>query len=308
MKARSSNRMALTIAVPLNTMLADLDETLRALLKRELARHGFDGAEVAFDAPAKEWSASLSMPTVNLFLYDLREAESHPRLTSWEERREQGQTHELRPPLRVDASYAVTAWTRAVEDEHRLLSQVFAILYAFSVLPDDVLAGTLTNGSQRFPLETRVGQARTDGKADFWTSIGGQYKASVDYVVTLSCEPGTSFERGPEVRTQTLRLHDVESRRANLVETSRAGGTVRDTDGEPVANAWVVLADRASWAVSDAEGRFRFDRLPDGSYDCVARAPDGREARGALTVPGAGVNLTIGGAKPKARAAAKRRR
>jgi Carboxypeptidase regulatory-like domain len=185
---------------------------------------------------------------------------------------------------------------------------VFAILYAFSVLPDDALAGTLANGSQRFPLETRVGQARTDGKADFWTSIGGQYKASVDYVVTLSCEPGTSFERGPEVRTQTLRLHDVDSRRANLVETNRAGGTVRDAEGGPVVNAWVILADQGVWAVSDAEGRFRFDRLPDGTYDCVARAPDGREASGALTVPGTGIDLTIGGAKPKAKAAPKRRR
>jgi hypothetical protein len=47
--------MALVVDVPLNTMLADLDETLRVLLKRELARHGFDGVEVAFDAPARDW-------------------------------------------------------------------------------------------------------------------------------------------------------------------------------------------------------------------------------------------------------------
>ena len=64
----------LTVDVPLNTMLADLDETLRVLLKRELGRHGFDGVDVAFDAPAREWSSQLSSPTVNLFLYDLRES------------------------------------------------------------------------------------------------------------------------------------------------------------------------------------------------------------------------------------------
>ena len=66
--------MALVVDVPLNTMLADLDETLRVLLKRELARHGVDGVEVAFDAPARDWSSQLSGPTVNLFLYDLRES------------------------------------------------------------------------------------------------------------------------------------------------------------------------------------------------------------------------------------------
>ena len=66
--------MAIVTSVPLNTMLADLDESLRTLLTRELGRHGFDGVEVVFEAPTKEWAAALSSPTVNLFLYDLREA------------------------------------------------------------------------------------------------------------------------------------------------------------------------------------------------------------------------------------------
>ena len=34
--------MALVTSVPLNTMLADLDESLRTLLKRELGRHGLE--------------------------------------------------------------------------------------------------------------------------------------------------------------------------------------------------------------------------------------------------------------------------
>ncbi|MEA2138691.1 MAG: hypothetical protein QOG56_1841, partial [Solirubrobacteraceae bacterium] len=39
--------MPLVVDVPLNTMLADLDESLRTLLQRELGRHGFDSVEVA---------------------------------------------------------------------------------------------------------------------------------------------------------------------------------------------------------------------------------------------------------------------
>ena len=50
--------MARVVDVPLNTAMADLDEALRTLLKRELARHGFEGVEIAFDAPSKEWSGS----------------------------------------------------------------------------------------------------------------------------------------------------------------------------------------------------------------------------------------------------------
>src|SRR4051794_6341633 len=71
--------IALVVTVPLNTMLADVDETLRSLLKRELERHGFDGVEIAFDAPAREWSGQLSSPTVNLFLYALRESQEGGR-------------------------------------------------------------------------------------------------------------------------------------------------------------------------------------------------------------------------------------
>src|SRR5262249_34687396 len=107
--------MTPTILVPLNTMLADLDESLRTLLKR----HGFDGVEIVFDAPARDWAAMLTSPTVNLFLYNLREA-SRPRATDWAEQEANGRTTNVRPPLRVDAAFAVTAWTRAVEDEHRL--------------------------------------------------------------------------------------------------------------------------------------------------------------------------------------------
>lgn len=288
--------MAPTISPPLNTMLADLDETLRGLLKRELARHGFDGVEIVFDAPTKEWAASLSAPTVNLFLYDIRESTEN-RLHEWNQRRSNGQAVDVRPPLRVDASYAVTAWTRAVEDEHRLLSQVLGILYAYTVLPDDALAGALANGTQPFPLETRVVQERSDDKSDFWTAIGGQYKASLDYVVLVSCDAGTLLERGPEVRTQRLLLGDSARPRAYMEEYHRGGGTVADADGKPVAGAWVALPELGLWAASDAAGRFRFDRIEPGAYRCVARTVDGGEAAGELEVPGRGVDLVVKPAK-----------
>src|SRR4051812_48759740 len=229
-------------------MLADLDETVRALLKRELETHSFDGVDIAFDAPDKEWSAQLSKPAVNLFLYDLREAQDF-RPIEWREVQGNGGRHDERPPLRIDASFAVTAWTRAVEDEHRLLSQVLAILYAYPTLPDEILAGTLANGSQQYPLKTRIAQERTGDRADFWTAVGGQYKASLDYVVTVSCESGTVLERGPEVRTQTLRLQDLDGARSTVEELHRIGGVVRTPAEEPVANVWVVVDD-VGWTVT----------------------------------------------------------
>src|SRR5437763_10438241 len=110
------------IEVPFNTMLADLDGALRSLLRAVLARHGFNGVQIAFEAPSREWAAGLSTPTLNLFMYDLREA-ANGSGAEWAERRSNGQARLERPPLRVDCAYSITAWTRAVQDEHRMLSQ-----------------------------------------------------------------------------------------------------------------------------------------------------------------------------------------
>ena len=93
--------MAATVDVPLNTVIADLDEALRRLMRRELERHGFEGVEVAFDAPSKDWSGKLTSPTVDLFLYDLREATERASMSPTE-RRGNGRTSMSPPPLRLE--------------------------------------------------------------------------------------------------------------------------------------------------------------------------------------------------------------
>jgi hypothetical protein len=290
--------MATTVQVPLNTMLADLDETVRRLLKRELTGRGFDGVEIAFDAPSKEWAAQLSSPTVDLFLYDVRQSEDH-KPVDWDERIVNGRTVEIRPPLRIAASYAVTAWTREVEDEHRLLSQLLAILYAFDTLPAELAAGSLTDVlAQPFPLRTKVADPRQSGSPEFWSSLGGSYKASLDYSVVLSCDSGGTIERGPEVRSQTLRMRNLDGGRASVEDLHRLGGVVRDPAGEPVPEAWVVVVEGPGWVACDEQGRYGFDRLRAGTYALRARAPDGREGTAEVVVPGGSADVVVGDAPP----------
>jgi hypothetical protein len=297
--------MPLVVDVPLNTMLADLDESLRTLLQRELGRHGFDNVEIAFEAPAKEWSSQLSTPTVNVFLYDLRESTDHRQRTV-DERRTNGGAFETRPPLILECSFALTAWTQAVEDEHRLLSQLLTILYSYPRLPADALSGRLSNGAQRYPILGKIGQPKSEGKADFWNAVGGQYKASLDYVVTLSCEAGSTFERGPEVRGMTMRIGDPSGPPGTVTELHRVGGRVTSGDGEPLAEAWVTLPDLGRWASSDEHGRFIVTRVPPGEHRCVARVRDGGEAEATLTVPGGPVELVVGAAPAKPRSGRRR--
>ena len=294
--------MALVVDMPLNTMLADLDESLRALVQRELRPLGFDSVEVAFDAPAREWSSQLTAPTVNLFLYDLRESTDH-RHRMIDERRMSAGAFETRPPLILECSYAMTAWTQEVEDEHRLLSQLLTVLYSYPRLPAEALVGRLSNGAQRYPIFGRVGQPKSEGKADFWNAVGGQYKASLDYVVTLSCEAGVAHERGPEARGVTVRVSDASGPPGEVTELHRAGGVVKDRGGEPLAEAWITLPDLGRWASSDERGRFAISRVPTGEHRCVARTRDGGEADATLTVPGGSIDLVVGSARGRRPAA-----
>lgn len=285
--------MTTTIRVPLNTMLADLDETLRRLLRRELAGQGFDGVEVAFDAPGKEWSSQLSAPTVDLFLYDVRQSEDH-RPIDWQLRDDGGRPVDVRPPLRIAASYAVTAWTREVEDEHRLLSQVLGILFAYETLPPELLAGGLSDPlMQPFPLRTRVAEPRQTGGPEFWSSIGGSYKASLDYSVILSCDSGVTIERGPEVHTHTIRIRDTDGPRGAVEDVHRLRGTVRDAAGEPVPGAWVVMEDGPGWVAAGPDGDFAFPRVRGGRHPLRARAADGREGAAEVDVPGGTAEIVV---------------
>src|ERR687887_819609 len=282
----------LTVEVPLNTMLADLDETLRGLLKEQIGRHGFEGIEIAFDAPTRDWAGQLSAPAVNLFLYDMRESEDD-RPSGWTKQRIGDEYVEGPPPLVMEVSYAITAWAQAVEDEHRLLSQVLAVLFAFPTLPGDAMPARLQGLAERFPISGKIAQPKTDGKADFWNAVGGQYKASLDYVVTIACESGTAYERGPEVRTQTVsaRLSDGPARA--IVEMHRFGGTVGRKDGAPVAGAWVAIPDLGLLATTDADGRFLFNRLPAGHHTVAVRAQDGAEAKAEVDVPGSKADIVV---------------
>jgi hypothetical protein len=281
--------MARVVDVPLNTAIADLDSALRTMLRRELDRHGFEGVVIAFDAPAKEWSGKLTGPTVDLFLYDLREATDRST-TSSAQRFESGRMVNVPPPLQLELTYAITAWTKEVEDEHRLLSQVLAILYSYGEIPADVLNELPSSTVRR--AETAVGRPREE-KADFWTSVGGQYKASIDYVVHIEVQSGASFVRGPEVRTQTVRLRQSDSVNGSMEELHRLGGTVRAGDGTPLPHVWIALPEAGRWTASDERGRFRFGPLRAGRYRLLGRAVDGAEGDATVEVPGSTVDLVL---------------
>ena len=171
-------------------MIHDLDQSLAALLSRELP--GRDQITVSFAAPDDQFAVKL--PAVDLFLYDLRENLELRSNDDEIERHDDGTATRFQPPVRVDASYLITAWpggagghSDSSEDEHKLLGAVMRALLRFRKLPREVLKGSLANQDLPLPVST-LQPGRLQSLGEFWQALGGKPKAALNYTVTLSVD------------------------------------------------------------------------------------------------------------------------
>ncbi|MEA2526561.1 MAG: hypothetical protein QOF73_3788 [Thermomicrobiales bacterium] len=280
-------------------MLDALDETIKAVL-RELGGLNPDEVDIAFDAPDREWAARVGKPTVNCYLYDIRE-NLDLRGAEWSvERQPNGRTATKRQiPRRFDLSYVCTAWTADVEDEHRLLWRVLATMIRCPELPRHLLQGGLADVG--WPVITEV--AQPDGllrdPADVWSALDNRIRPSVNVVVTLPLADSDPLE-APLVLTRRLRFDE----NGRTVEYIQIGGTVTGEDGSPIADAVVRVRDHAHTTVSTSDGRFWLSGLPAGSYTLVAEAATASAER-EVSVPGNGYDIVIGSGSDVARQAGK---
>jgi hypothetical protein len=188
-------------------MVNDLDEALKRLL---LEKGGIDGTEIdiSFETPDREWSAAISRPTINLYLYDIRENCELRGLEWTVSKDEHGKATRKKNASRVDISYMITVWTSDVADMHRLLWHTLSTLFRYPELPPDVLAGPL----QTLEYPIRAQAAQTDGlfnnPADFWSALDNQIRPSVNYIVTVPLDTGTAFT-APVVRTKVLSVRPI---------------------------------------------------------------------------------------------------
>ncbi|MFJ1709117.1 DUF4255 domain-containing protein [Kitasatospora sp. NPDC088346] len=163
-------------------MIHEVDEALRVLLAGLLAG---DEIEVVLDTPTRDWAARRNAPTINAFLYDVRE---NIGLRHQGGRREYGTRGEIlarhEPPRWYGLSYLVTAWTKRSQDEHRLLSVLLAGLSRKSAIGAHRLSGSLAEFGAALPYT--VAHPPADGRrpGDLWSALGSQLKPSLDLVVT----------------------------------------------------------------------------------------------------------------------------
>jgi hypothetical protein len=273
-------------------LFADLDETVRQLLIRDVPLD-LSEVDVSFDAPDREWSGRLSRPTVNCFLYDVRENEDL-RESAWDYARDatNGTVSRRKPPVRINTTYNVTVWARAPEDEHRLLWRVLTALARHPVLNYDVLLGGLKD--QPYPIMARVAKpevARTN-PADLWQALDNRIRPSLTYVLTLGLDLDAVFT-SPMVFTAVRRTRISGGPADDFDEWLSIAGRVRNkADQSAVAGARVVLRERGSEAVTGPDGEFAF-RAPRGKLTLDVEAPGRKAVSKSATVPSPTYDLEV---------------
>jgi hypothetical protein len=164
-------------------MIHEVDETLRGIVKRDVI-NGSD-IEVVFDAPTKDWASRRNTPTIDIYLYDIREDTKRRQAGVLDVHDDEGRITGRRTMPRVfKLSYLITAWTQRAEDEHRLLSAMLACFLRNDRIPADWLAGTLQENG--WPLDVTIALPPPEDRAlsDVWSALGGELKPSLDLVVT----------------------------------------------------------------------------------------------------------------------------
>jgi hypothetical protein len=211
-------------------MIHDVDETLRALIKRE-ALNGSQ-VEIAFDAPTKDWAARRNAPTINLFLYDIREDMARRDAAMSAVRSTEGYVTGHAPkPRRYKLSYLLTAWTQRPEDEHRLLSACLSALIRHDSLPPGAMEGALRDQ----PLPALITVALPLGPdrsiADVWSALGGEMKPSLDVIVTAPFVVGREVAAGaPILELPRISVEGAAGQDAEQVGGRRRRGRGRGRD------------------------------------------------------------------------------
>jgi hypothetical protein len=192
-------------------MIDDVDKTLKELLTRELPSDLISQVNISFAAPDDQFPPqAVTLPAIDLFLYDVRE-NRELRSNEWlVERQSDGTTTKKRPPVRIDCSYLITAWaskssTTPAEDEHRLLSEVMITLLRHPTLPSAVLQGRLEGQKPPMPAAT-LQQGRLQSLGEFWQAMGGKPRTALNYTVTIGVEVSKPVEAGLPVIDKRLKF------------------------------------------------------------------------------------------------------
>lgn len=250
-------------------MFHDLDATLRTVLADDAAPTELRNAEVSFETPDKDFKPAQA--TVNLFLYEVqenRELHDNTRVLN----RVGDHYVSQPPPLRMDCTYLVTAWSPKAgglkaEEEHRLLALALLWLSRFPVIQDSFLQGSLKNPPQLYPLPTMVAQMKADqSMGQFWNALGIAPRPAFSLTATIGMQPFDQMDQYPVVQA-------VQVETASLISPTLAG-RVLDRMLAPVPGAKVTVVETGQQETVGPAGGFSFTGLAFGGYTLRVQVPN----------------------------------
>ncbi len=264
-------------------MIQTLDTVLKTLLDDAAAPLTLRNADVSFETPAKTYNPNSA--TINLFLLEVKEnrvlRDPEPILQV-----SAGVFTKKQPPVRVDVTYVVTAWSAEngedkIAEEHELLALALAWFSRFPVVPGALLPG------QPFPVPLFT--ALPDNRlniGEFWSALGIPPRAAFTLTATVALDLAPAAPFGPPVESKELiykKLLAPQTLGAQIEEGIQIGGVVTQ-GGNPVEGATVAITSLGLSATTDAQGRYSLSILKTGNYTLQA-SKGGSSASKVVPVP-----------------------
>jgi len=274
-------------------MISDVDETLRELM---VTYGNLDPTEIdiSFEKPNRQWAAGVSKPTVNLYLYEIKENTDLKNPGGWVVRKGPDNTAiKSKPDVRIDLSYNITVFASNIDDEHRLLSRVLVTLLKYQTLPVGSLQGLLV-GQDLITSTAHPGDAQ-QGHSDYWGAVDNDLKASLEYRITIRLDIGEEISTGIVLNSQFkvgqtgMALDEFEIQPVNI------GGRVHDRDDASIGveNAVVTVLERGLDTTSGKDGQYRIPRMLPGMYTLIIAVEGYEESRIPIQVPSGDYDLAI---------------
>jgi hypothetical protein len=281
-------------------MIADLDQTIEKLITTEFPIKNGE-IDIAFDQPKREWSARLARPTINFFLFDIRE-NNVLRQHQWEKMAQlpgnggPPNIQQKRTPFRIDCHYIITSWAANPKDEHRLLSRTLLTLFRYPILPESTLMGDIKG--QPFKIQAKlVTHDHLTNPAELWGAMDNEIRPSMSYLVTLAADPWAEVT-GPAVTSYTLTTGIAENLPGNRIDGETAvtshhiAGTIT-TENDPQAGITVAIKNSGFITTTNNKGQYMLGSLPEGEHTLVAWTATGKPIEKSITVPGTGYDIEL---------------
>ncbi len=275
-------------------MIDEVDEAIRQLLLKELPIKNNE-IDIAFEMPKRDWSARLSRPTLNLYLYDIRENLKMRQMTAAYETTSNGSTATIRrAPVRVDLLYMVTAWATQPDDEHRLLGRLTMMMFRFPVLPDELVPEAIR--VLKLPVALQIAQPEImDKPTELWGVLSNDMRPGLGLRVTFALNPYATTTT-PIVKSSDVRFNQQDGDRLDPSGSNlMVRGLIRGANG--AARPRLLLVERgmeATLRVSpEGDTEFALFHMIPGEYTLEFTAVGRKPSRARISVPALNYDIDV---------------